>query len=281
MILLRHGESTYNLENRFAGWSNVPLSERGRAKAVQAADVIATWMRDVEVSRFHKVFTSVLQRAVESTHIVLRRLGQAEVPVVESYRLNERHYGVLEGRNKIAASREYGERLVQSWRRSYASAPPPLSADDPRHPRFCELYRDIPRDELPATESLKDAVARLTPIWASEIVPAVRDGGPVLICAHGSTARAVITMLEDLSHEQIASLNVPNGRPILCELAKSSRRAQSAAAAGATTGPRRHDGFPSLCLRCTRYLGDQSVAQSEAAEVAQQATPSDRETREK
>lgn len=280
LVLMRHGESVYNLENRFAGWTDVPLSEAGRKQSIAAAEIIKSW--DGGRSTFARVYTSVLSRSVESTETVLAALGHAGAAVVRSYRLNERHYGILEGRNKIEASMEFGEARVHLWRRSYDVAPPPLPRSDSRHPAHDPRYAGLPPQELPSTECLRDAVRRLVPLWQTDIAPSVFDDGPVLVCAHGSTARAIIALLEGLTTAEILTLNVPNGYPMVLEL-------ESVAGAGApdeSSNPRRSSGEAAVSaeagslsdgrlIRLVRryYLGNPEHAERAARRVARQAVP--------
>lgn len=214
MVLLRHAQSQWNLENRFTGWADVGLTEAGRAEAKHAAALLRA-----HGFRFDRAFTSELQRAIETLEIVLRGLGQADIPVERHWRLNERHYGALEGLDKAAFSAKYGADQLHRYRRSYRDQPPPLPPDDPRHPCRQELYRDVDAALLPATESLADTKARLLPYWEEVIVPAAVRGERLLVVSHGNTLRALIMHLEGMSETEIERFEIPTGRPLVLEFA--------------------------------------------------------------
>jgi 2,3-bisphosphoglycerate-dependent phosphoglycerate mutase len=213
LILVRHGQSTWNVENLFTGWTDVELSDTGRAEAAQAGrEVLRAGLR-VDLA-----FTSVLKRAIHTLWIMLDSMDRVWLPVERSWRLNERHYGALQGLNKAQTLAQHGEAQVKIWRRSYDIPPPPLALDDPRHPRFDERYAQVPAAELPATESLKDTLARVLPYWHARIAPELRNGRNVMVVAHGNSLRAMVKMLDRVSDEAITELNIPTGVPLLYEL---------------------------------------------------------------
>ena len=213
LVLLRHGESTWNKENRFTGWTDVDLTDKGREEAKQAGVLL----REGGYS-FDRLFTSVLKRAIRTANIALDELDQLWLPVERSWRLNERHYGALQGLNKAETAAKHGEEQVKIWRRAYAIAPPPLAADDPRHPSRDPRYRDLHPSELPLTESLKDTVARFLPYWHESIAPSIQRGQRVLIAAHGNSLRALVKYLDHISDDAIVALNIPTGIPLVYEL---------------------------------------------------------------
>jgi 2,3-bisphosphoglycerate-dependent phosphoglycerate mutase len=213
LILLRHGESVWNKENRFTGWTDVGLSERGVAEAHEAARRLRCGGYTVDIG-----YTSVLKRAIKTLWILLEDLDLMWIPVYRSWRLNERHYGALQGLNKSETAARYGEAQVKTWRRSYAMAPPPLSPDDGRHPARDPRYADITSDQLPLTEALKETLARVLPYWSETIAPAVRADKRVLIVAHGNSLRALVKHLDQLSDDEIVELNIPTGLPLIYEL---------------------------------------------------------------
>jgi 2,3-bisphosphoglycerate-dependent phosphoglycerate mutase len=213
LILVRHGQSTWNVDNLFTGWTDVDLSAAGRIEAAQAARELLTAGLSVDVA-----FTSVLKRAIRTLWIMLDDMDRMWVPVERSWRLNERHYGALQGLNKSQTVALHGEAQVRVWRRSYDIPPPPLPADDPRQPRFDPRYAHIDPQELPATESLKDTLARVLPFWHARIAPELRSGGNVMVVAHGNSLRAMVKMLDDVSESEITELNIPTGVPLLYEL---------------------------------------------------------------
>lgn len=213
MVLLRHGESEWNEENLFTGWTDVDLTEHGREEGQEAARALKEHGFSFDVA-----FTSVLKRAIRTLSIVLDEMNLMWIPVHGDWRLNERHYGALQGLNKSETGRQYGEAQVESWRRSYDVRPPALEEEDPRHPCHDPRYRQLPREQLPATESLKDTEARLLPCWRDRIAPVVRSGRSVLIVAHGNSLRALVKYLDDISDIDIADLNIPTGIPLVYEL---------------------------------------------------------------
>lgn len=213
LVLLRHGESTWNKENRFTGWTDVPLTDTGILEAQAAADLLRH-----EGYVFDCAFASVLSRAIKTMWIVLERLDLMWIPTLASWRLNERHYGALQGLNKAETAARHGVDQTQLWRRSYGIAPPALSPDDPRHPARDARYARVAPAELPLTESLEDTTARVLPFWDQAITPAIRRGERVLISAHGNSLRALVMHLDHLSEEQIVSLNIPTGVPLVYEL---------------------------------------------------------------
>ena len=213
LILVRHGQSTWNVENLFTGWTDVELSDAGRAEAAQAGREVLRAELRVDLA-----FTSVLKRAIHTLWIMLDSMDRVWLPVERSWRLNERHYGALQGLNKAQTLAQHGEAQVKIWRRSYDIPPPPLALDDPRHPRFDERYAQVPAAELPATESLKDTLARVLPYWHARIAPELRNGRNVMVVAHGNSLRAMVKMLDRVSDEAITELNIPTGVPLLYEL---------------------------------------------------------------
>jgi 2,3-bisphosphoglycerate-dependent phosphoglycerate mutase len=213
LILVRHGQSTWNVENLFTGWTDVDLSELGREEATRAGREIARAGLAPEL-----VFTSVLKRAIRTQWLILDQLDLLWVPVERHWRLNERHYGALQGLNKAQTATLHGDAQVKIWRRSYDIAPPPLALDDQRHPRFDKRYADVSAADLPATESLKDTLARVLPYWEQRLAPALQAGKQVMIVAHGNSLRALIKMLDGLSESQVVELNLPTGVPLVYEL---------------------------------------------------------------
>lgn len=213
VVLLRHGQSTWNLENRFTGWTDVGLTDRGVAEAHDAAKALADGGFTFDVA-----YTSVLKRAIKTLWIVLEDMDLMWIPVVRHWRLNERHYGALQGLNKAETAAKHGEDQVLIWRRSYDVPPPPLEPGDPRHPGFDPRYRGLRPDELPLTECLKDTVARFVPYWEGCIAPDVRAGKRVLIAAHGNSLRALVKHLDKVPDDEIVHLNIPTGIPLVYEL---------------------------------------------------------------
>ncbi|HMK86573.1 MAG TPA: 2,3-diphosphoglycerate-dependent phosphoglycerate mutase [Steroidobacteraceae bacterium] len=213
LVLVRHGQSTWNLENLFTGWHDVDLTDAGREEAVLAG-------RELERERLEPriAFTSVLKRAIRTLWLILDTTDRMWLPVERSWRLNERHYGALQGLNKAQTVAEHGEAQVKLWRRSYDVPPPALAPDDPRHPRFDQRYAELDPSLLPATESLKDTLARVLPYWEMRIAPELRAGKDVLVVAHGNSLRALVKMLDGLSERAIVELNIPTGIPMLYEL---------------------------------------------------------------
>lgn len=242
LILLRHGESRWNLENRFTGWVDVDLSEKGLAEAHDAGRLLKR-----EGFEFDLAFTSVLKRAIRTLWIAMDELDQMWVPVRRAWELNERHYGALQGLNKAETTAKHGEAQVKVWRRSYDVPPPPLPRDDPSHPRFDRRYAHLPPERVPDRESLKDTLARVLPYWECEIAPEIRAGRRVLIAAHGNSLRALVKHLDGISDADINELNIPTGIPLLYELDADLRPVSS------------------------RYLGDAEAAKAAAEAVARQA----------
>lgn len=213
LILLRHGESTWNRENRFTGWFDADLSPLGEEEAAASGRLLAE--ADVLPDVVH---TSLQRRAIRTANLALDACDRAWIPVRRHWRLNERHYGDLQGKNKKETTDQYGEDQVFLWRRSYDVPPPPLAPDDERHPRFDPRYADLPPDVLPAAECLKDVVARALPYWHDAVVPDLRAGRVTLIAAHGNSLRALVKHLEGITDDDIAALNIPTGVPRLYEL---------------------------------------------------------------
>lgn len=213
LVLLRHGQSTWNLENRFTGWTDVGLTDQGVAEAHNSARLLNEGGYTFDIA-----FTSVLKRAIKTLWIVMEDMELEWIPVVRHWRLNERHYGALQGLNKAEMAVKYGEAQVKIWRRSYATPPPALDWDDERHPRFDRRYALMTKNELPGSESLKDTVARMLPYWHEAIAPAVKSGQRVLVAAHGNSLRALVKYLDNISDEEITELNIPTGVPLVYEL---------------------------------------------------------------
>jgi 2,3-bisphosphoglycerate-dependent phosphoglycerate mutase len=212
LVLVRHGQSIWNLENLFTGWTDVDLTAQGCEEARQAGRELQREGIAPDV-----VFTSVLKRAIRTQWLMLDELDLLWLPVTRSWRLNERHYGALQGLNKTQTVERHGEAQVKIWRRSYDIAPPPLALDDERHPRFDRRYAGVDARELPATESLKDTLARVLPYWEQYIVPERKGGRQVLVVAHGNSLRALVKMLDGLSEQAVVELNIPTGVPLLYE----------------------------------------------------------------
>jgi 2,3-bisphosphoglycerate-dependent phosphoglycerate mutase len=241
LVLLRHGESTWNKENRFTGWTDVPLSEKGIEEAREAGRLLRE-----EGYVFDIAFTSVLKRAIKTLWIVLEEMDLMWLPVLNSWRLNERHYGALQGLNKSESAAQLGEDQVKIWRRSYDVPPPALNWDDPRHPRHDPKYAGLHPGDLPATECLKDTLYRFTPYAQERIGPAIRAGKRVLLVAHGNTLRGLIKYADRIPDEEIAELNIPTAIPLVYELEDDM------------TPIRRY------------YLGDQEALKKSAQSVADQ-----------
>jgi 2,3-bisphosphoglycerate-dependent phosphoglycerate mutase len=242
LVLLRHGESVWNRENRFTGWTDVDLSERGRQEAQEAGRLLKEGGYG-----FDTAFTSVLKRAIRTLWYSLDALDLMWIPVEKHWRLNERHYGALQGLNKAETAQKHGDDQVKIWRRSYDIPPPPLTPDDERHPSRDPRYASLAPTELPLTESLKDTVARFLPYWHQAIAPTITAGRRVIIAAHGNSLRALVKYLDNVSEADILELNIPTGIPLVYELDDSLR-------------PLRH-----------YYLGDPGAAAAAAARVAAQA----------
>ncbi len=215
IVLLRHGESTWNKENRFTGWTDVPLSKKGKEEARKAGQTLKK-----EGYVFDAAFTSVLKRAIDTLDIALKEMHM-KLPIHYSWKLNERHYGALQGLNKSEMVAKYGEQQVKIWRRSYDIQPPALEEDDERHPSHSPLFKDVPKDALPSTECLKDVVARVVPYWKSDIAPAISSGKKIIIAAHGNSLRALVKYLNNVPENEIVELNIPTGVPLVYELDKN------------------------------------------------------------
>ncbi len=213
LVLLRHGESTWNKENRFTGWTDVDLSERGYAEAKKGGELLKA-----EGYTFDIAYTSVLKRAIRTLWIVLDELDLMWIPVVRSWRLNERHYGALQGLNKAETAAKFGDKQVLIWRRSYDIPPPELDKSDPRYPGHDPRYKNLTEAELPLTECLKDTVERVLPFWHSAIVPSVKAGQRVILAAHGNSLRALVKYLDNIPDDEIVGLNIPTGIPLVYEL---------------------------------------------------------------
>ena len=243
LVLLRHGQSTWNLERRFTGWTDVDLSDQGVSEARTAGRLLKEGNYD-----FDRCFTSLLTRAIRTLWIALEELDRRWLPVEKDWRLNERHYGDLQGKNKVETAKIHGEEQVHAWRRGYAVRPPALAADDPRHPRFDPRYRKLPAERLPSAESLKDTVARVVPYYEKAIVPAIRDGERVLVSAHGNSLRALCMHLDGLDEQAVTRLNIPTGIPLVYTLDNN------------------------LSVTGSRYLGDAEAAKQAAAAVASETS---------
>jgi 2,3-bisphosphoglycerate-dependent phosphoglycerate mutase len=242
LVLLRHGESTWNVDNRFTGWTDVDLSPKGRDEAREAGRLLAEGGFTFDVA-----YTSLLKRAIRTLWIALDGMDLMWIPVHKSWRLNERHYGALQGLDKAETAAKYGDRQVLVWRRSFSEPPPLLTPDDPRHPGHDRRYADLAPDELPLAESLKDTIARFLPYWHGTIVPDLRAGKRVLIAAHGNSLRALVKHLDGVSDEEIVGLNIPTGIPLVYELDGELKPLRS------------------------YYLGDPEAARQAAEAVAKQA----------
>ena len=243
LVLLRHGQSAWNLDNLFTGWTDVDLTRQGCDEARAAGALLRDGGFD-----FARAFTSVLKRAIRTLWIALDEMDRMWIPVERDWRLNERHYGALQGLDKSATAAKYGADQVKVWRRSYDVPPPPLAADDPRHPRFDARYRGVEPARLPATESLKDTLARVEPWWRERLVPALGERRDLFVVAHGNSLRALVKMLDDMSDAEIVEFNIPTGVPLLYELGADFKPAS----------PR-------------RFLGDPAAIEAAARAVAAQA----------
>jgi len=245
LVLLRHGQSQWNLENRFTGWTDVDLTDQGRNEANTAGDLFLK-----EGLTFDLAYTSVLKRAIRTLWIVLDKMDLMWIPVIRTWQLNERHYGALQGLDKAETAEKHSAEQVKIWRRSYATPPPPLDDDDERLPAKDPKYSEVPINLLPKTEALKQTVDRFIPYWLKEIVPSIKAGKNVLICAHGNSLRALVKHLDQVSDEEIVELNIPTGIPLVYELDEN--------------------------LKATKhyYLGDPEAAKKAAAAVANQASSS-------
>jgi 2,3-bisphosphoglycerate-dependent phosphoglycerate mutase len=241
LVLIRHGQSAWNLENRFTGWTDVDITDTGREEAHRAGQQLLA-----EKFEFDYVFTSVLKRAIRTMWIVLDEMDAMWLPVERAWELNERHYGALQGLNKAETAEKYGNEQVHIWRRSFATPPPELTLDDPRHPRFDRRYAHVDPSKLPATESLKITLDRVMPFWEANIAPRLKTGEKVLVVAHGNSLRALVKYLDNISDEDITELNIPTGIPLAYSL----------------------DADFNVLSR--RYLGDEEAVKAAAAAVANQ-----------
>jgi 2,3-bisphosphoglycerate-dependent phosphoglycerate mutase len=241
LVLLRHGESTWNRENRFTGWTDVDLTDKGREEAREAGRLMKAGGFDFDVA-----YTSVLKRAIRTLWIALDEMDLMWIDEVRSWRLNERHYGALQGLNKAETAAKHGEAQVKIWRRSYDIPPPPLEPNDHRHPARDRRYSNVPKDHLPLTESLKDTVARFLPYWHDTIAPSIKARKRVLIAAHGNSIRALVKYMDNVSDSDIVELNIPTGIPLVYELDDDLKPVKK------------------------YYLGDQEAAAQKAAAVANQ-----------
>lgn len=241
LVLMRHGESQWNLENRFTGWTDVDLTEAGREQARQAGELLKA-----NGFSFDIAFCSVLKRAIRTLWIVLDTMDSVHIPVGKTWRLNERHYGALQGLNKAETAEKYGDEQVMIWRRAYSIGPDPVAEDDPRHPKNDARYANLKPEQLPATECLEQTVERVVPFWNDSIAPAIRSGRNVLVTAHGNSLRALIKHIDGISDEDIVHLNLPTGQPLVYELDENLK-------------PIRH-----------YFLGDEDAIKAQMAEVANQ-----------
>jgi len=241
LVVIRHGESVWNQENRFTGWVDVDLAEKGIKEAITGGKALKE-----QKLQFDIVFTSVLKRAIKSLNLVLEELDQHWLPVIKSWRLNERHYGELQGLNKTEMAEMHGEAQVKLWRRSFDVPPPLLKLEDPRHPSHDPRYKNVPANELPAGESLKLTAERFKPFWENEIVPKLKAGQNVLIVAHGNSLRAMMMILENMSPEEIMEVNMPTGIPLLYDLDSN------------------------LKIKTKKFIGDEATVQNAIESVAAQ-----------
>jgi 2,3-bisphosphoglycerate-dependent phosphoglycerate mutase len=242
LVLVRHGQSTWNLENRFTGWTDVGLTDLGREEAHEAGKLLREGGFVFDVA-----YTSVLRRAIQTLWIILKEMNLEWIPVTNAWQLNERHYGSLQGLNKAEMAEKFGEAQVKIWRRSYDVPPPALELDDERHPRFDPRYASLTPEELPATESLKITLERVLPYWHSTLAPVIKSGKRVIVAAHGNSIRALVKYLDHISEAEITELNIPTGLPLVYEFDEDLR-------------PVKH-----------YYLGDPEEAAKKAAAVANQA----------
>jgi 2,3-bisphosphoglycerate-dependent phosphoglycerate mutase len=242
LVLVRHGQSTWNLENRFTGWTDVDLTELGKAEAAEAGALLKDGGYDFDIA-----YTSVLKRAVKTLNIIQDVMDRDWLPVLRAWQLNERHYGALQGLNKAETAKEYGDALVKIWRRSYDIPPPALESTDERHPKFDRRYASLAPGQLPATESLMITLERVLPYWNSTLAPEIKSGKRLLVVAHGNSIRALVKYLDDMSEADIVGLNIPTGLPLVYELDENLKPIQK------------------------YYLGDPEEAAKKAAAVADQA----------
>ena len=242
LVLVRHGQSTWNLENRFTGWTDVDLTDLGKAEAAEAGKLLNEAGYDFDIA-----YTSVLKRAIKTLGIIQGVMDRDWLPVVRAWQLNERHYGSLQGLNKAEMAEKFGEAQVKIWRRSYDVPPPPLELTDERHPKFDRRYASLTPEQLPATESLKITLERVLPYWNSTLAPEIRSGKRLLVVAHGNSIRALVKYLDNVSESEITELNIPTGLPLVYELDKDLKPLKN------------------------YYLGDPEEAAKKAAAVANQA----------
>ncbi|WKZ34386.1 MAG: 2,3-diphosphoglycerate-dependent phosphoglycerate mutase [Anaerolineales bacterium] len=242
LVLVRHGQSTWNLENRFTGWTDVDLTDLGRVEAAEAGKLLKDGGYDFDIA-----YTSVLKRAIKTLNIIQDGMDRDWLPVVRAWQLNERHYGALQGLNKAETAKEYGDEQVKIWRRSYDVPPPALELTDERHPKFDRRYASLTPEQLPATESLKITLERVLPYWHSTLAPDIKSGRRIMIVAHGNSIRALVKFLDDMSEADIVELNIPTGLPLVYELDKNLKPIRK------------------------YYLGDPEEAAKKAAAVANQA----------
>jgi 2,3-bisphosphoglycerate-dependent phosphoglycerate mutase len=241
LVLVRHGQSIWNLENRFTGWTDVGLTDQGRAEALEAGRLLKDGGYVFDVA-----YTSVLRRAIQTLWIILQEMNLEWIPVTNAWQLNERHYGNLQGLNKAEMAEKFGEEQVHIWRRSYDVPPPVLEESDERHPKHDTRYASLTPEQLPATESLKITLERVLPYWHSQLVPAITSGKRIIIAAHGNSMRALVKYLDNISEDEITGLNIPTGLPLVYELDKDLQPIKS------------------------YYLGDPEEAAKKAAAVANQ-----------
>ena len=246
LILLRHGESQWNLENRFTGWTDVDLTKKGRIEAREAGLLLKK-----NQFKFDLVFTSYLRRSINTTKICLKELKNEDAIVSSDWRLNERHYGNLQGLNKLETAKRYGDEKVQVWRRSYSTPPPPMDENDDRHPSKDLLYNNIKQELLPSSESLRDTVRRVMPIIKDVVIPQIKNNKKIMIVAHGNSLRAIIKVLKEISDENIVTLNIPTGAPYVLEIGSNHKVIKD------------------------YYLGDIKNIQKKAKEVENQGKSSD------
>lgn len=241
LVLVRHGQSTWNLKNRFTGWTDVDVTDLGRSEAREAGGLLSAGKYDFDIA-----YTSVLKRAIKTLGLVQEEMNLEWLPVVRAWQLNERHYGSLQGLNKTEMAEKFGEAQVKIWRRSYDVPPPALELTDERHPRFDRRYASLTPEQLPATESLKNVLERVLPYWRSTLVPEIKSGKRVLLVAHGNSIRALVKYLDNISETEITELNIPTGLPLVYELDQDLKPIKN------------------------YYLGDPEEAVNKAAEVANQ-----------
>jgi 2,3-bisphosphoglycerate-dependent phosphoglycerate mutase len=242
LVLVRHGQSTWNLENRFTGWTDVDLTDLGRTEAREAGKLLREGGYDFDIA-----YTSVLKRAIKTLGLVQEEMDREWLPVIRAWQLNERHYGALQGLNKAETAAKFGEAQVKIWRRSYDVPPPSLELTDERHPKFDRRYAGLTPEQLPATESLKITLDRVLPFWHSTLAPEIKSGKRVLVVAHGNSIRAMVKYLDNISEADITELNIPTGLPLVYELDENLKPIKN------------------------YYLGDPEEAAKKAAAVANQA----------